>query len=58
MSKCWRELGFVPKVHKETSRVKKSFQELIHLAANDLVVLDGEGEISSGEDADSHAAGE
>ena len=51
--KCWRELGFVPQVCKETSRGKKIFRESGHLESQNVVVLDGEGSSSSEEDTDS-----
>jgi len=53
--KCWRELGFVPQVRKETSRGKKIFRESGHLEAQNVVVLDGEGDNSMSEDSDSQA---
>ena len=53
--KCWRELGFVPQVRKDTSRGKKIFQESRHLESQNVVVLDGEGASSSEEGTDSQA---
>lgn len=40
----WRTLGYVPNWTKETSRGKKIFQDSGHIAAETLVVSDGEGE--------------
>ena len=51
---AWRELGFIPQVRKERSRGKKIFKESQHLEAQDIVVMDGEGDTGD-EDEDSHS---
>ena len=46
----WRELGWVPQVRKQRARGKKLFQESNHLEAQDMVLVDGEGEAADNED--------
>ena len=41
---AWRELGFVPVVRKDPARGKKIFQQTGHLEAQDVIVLEGEGD--------------
>ena len=41
---AWRELGYIPQVRKERSRGRKIYQESQHMEAEDMVVMDGEGD--------------
>ena len=53
---AWRELAWIPQVRKEAARGKKLFKESNHMEADDIEVLDGEGdhaEVGSSEDTDS-----
>ena len=45
---AWRELGFIPTVRKDMARGKKIHKESKHLEAEDLVVLEGEGDHEEG----------
>mgnify|MGYP003444920977 FL=1 len=47
---AWRELGFIPQVRKERARGKKIFKESKHLEAQDIVVMDGEGDRADDEE--------
>ena len=51
---AWRELGWVPQVRQQKARGKKLFQESGHLDAQEMVLMDGEGEAA---DMDAEAAG-
>ena len=50
---AWRELGFVPVVRKDPARGKKMFQDTGHLEADDIIVLEGEGDVSAGNESES-----
>ena len=41
---AWRELGWIPQVRKQKARGKKLYQESKHLEAQEVVVMDGEGD--------------
>ena len=58
---AWRELVFVPQVRKEMSRGKKMFKDSKHMEANDIVLIDGEGDTgseASEEDTDNESTDE
>ena len=40
----WRELGWVPQVRKQRARGKKILKESRHLEAQDMMLVDGEGD--------------
>ena len=48
---AWRTIGWIPQVRKASSRGKKLFKESGHLEADDVIVMDGEGDVSD-EDSD------
>ena len=52
---AWRELGFIPTIRKDMARGKKIYQESKHLEAEDLVVLEGEGDYAEDSDAEADA---
>ena len=45
---AWRVLGFVPAVQKDTARGKRIFQDTGHLEAEDVVIMEEEGEEQQG----------
>ena len=47
---AWRPLGFVPAVRKGKARGKRIFQQTGHLEVEDVMVMDGEGDETSGND--------
>ena len=49
---AWRELGYIPVVRKDPARGKKIFQDTGHLESQDVIVLEGEGEAASEDDAE------
>ena len=58
---AWRELGFVPQVRKEMSHGKKMLKDSKHMEANDIVLIDGEGDTgseSSEEETDNESSDE
>ena len=46
---AWRTIGWIPQVRKASSRGKKLFKDSGHLEAHDVIVMDGEGDVSDGD---------
>ena len=49
---AWRTIGWIPQVRRANSRGKKLFAESKHLESLDVVVVDGEGDVTSGSESE------
>ena len=55
---AWRTLAWIPQVRKQKARGKKLFQESKHMDAEDVELMDREGEYANSSDEDMELEGE